>query len=315
VRTHLTEAPPSGFQVTLSAVRTERAGSGSSESTWTRVLWQDEADVPGRLAADADADADAAGPCVVAPVVFRVPEEAASTDHHDHGNEVAWTLEVQAREPGVDFRAVFAVPVYRTADSDRPESAADATHLRSMLSPAFAVPDAAQLAAGPRPMPASPVSVEPDGDALVVTYPAGRNRGAAVGLTAFAVLWTGFFALLLRLHAPAIFPIVWAFFDAILVYGVLASWLSVTRVRVDASGVAIASGFGQPGAPRLVPRMDIDDVKIAVGMTAGTTAYYDVKVIKKTGFALTAGGGLRHKVEAEWIAARMLAALGRTTQA
>jgi hypothetical protein len=310
VRTHLTTPPPGGFHVTLSAVRTERAGSGSSESTWTRLLWQDEADVPGHLAADTDA----AGPCVVLPVVFRVPAEAESTDHHDHANEVAWRLDVQAKEPGVDFRALFAVPVYRTADSERPESAANATHLRSMLSPEFSVPDAAQLAASPRPTPASSVSVATDGDALVVDYPAARNRGAAFGLTAFATLWTGFFVLLLRLHAPAIFPIVWAFFDAILTYGVLASWLAVTRVRVDASGVSIANGFGQPGAPQVVPRTDIEDVKIAIGMTAGSTAYYDVKVVKKSGFALTAGGGLRHKAEAEWIAARMMAALGTATR-
>jgi hypothetical protein len=306
VRTHLATPPPSGFHVTLSAIRTERAGSGSSESTWTRVLWQDEADVPGRVAAEPDAQ----GPCVVAPVVFRIPSEAASTDHHDSSNAVAWTLEVQAKEPGVDYRAAFAVPVYRTADSDRPESADNATHLRSMLAPVFTVPDAATLATAPRPVPASPVRVTNDGEALVVDFPAARNREMALGLTGYAVLWTGFLALMLGLHAPAIFPAVWALFDALLVYGVLAAWLHVTQVRVDKGGVDIASGLGEPGAPRRIARADIDDVRIAIGMTAGTTAYYDIKVMRKSGMALTAGGGIRHKAEAEWIAARMMAALG-----
>jgi hypothetical protein len=179
-----------------------------------------------------------------------------------------------------------------------------------MLAPVFAVPDAAALATTPRPTPASPVRVTDDRGALVVDYPPARNRGMALGLTGFAALWTGFLALLLGLHAPAIFPAVWTLFDALLVYGVLAAWFHVTRVRVDKDGIDIASGLGEPGAPRRIVRADIDDVRIAIGMTAGTTAYYDIKVMRKSGMALTAGGGIQHKAEAEWIAARMMAALG-----
>ncbi len=317
VRTHLAELPAGGFHMTLSCVRTERTGTGSSSNTWTRVVWQDEATAPGRLGAPPPAPGETrdASPVVIVPVAFRVPAEAESTDHHDASNTVAWKLDVTAREPGVDYHAAFELPIYRTAETDRPENASDATHLRTLLVPSFPVEDAAALADAPRPAPASAISVTNDGDALVVDFPPARNRGAALGITAFALLWWALTVVLVRAHAPLVFPIVWTLMDIALGYGALWMWTAVTQVRIDRDGVAVASGLGQLGAPKRVARDDVADVRMQVGMTSGNTAYYDLKVVRKDGTTIGAGGAIRHKAEADWIAARMLKALGLAARA
>jgi len=312
VRTHLAELPAGGFQLTLSCVRTERSGSGSSSSTWTRVVWQDEATAPGRLGAPPPAPGEtrAVSPVALVPVAFRIPPEAESTDHHDSSNAVAWKLEVEAKEPGVDYHASFELPIYRTEESDRPESAASATHLRTLLMPSFAVPDAAALADAPRPEPASAIALHDEGDALVIDFPAGRNRGAALSITGFAVLWSLLTVVLMGAHAPWIFPFVWVLMDLALVYATLWAWTWVTQVRVDRQGIAVAGGLGRVGVPRRVARADIADVRINVGMTANNTAYYDLKIVRTNGMTTGAGGSVRHKAEADWIAARILKALG-----
>jgi hypothetical protein len=45
-------------------------------------------------------------------------------------------------------------------------------------------------------------------------------------------------------------------------------------------------------------------------MQAGTTVYYDVTVVRKTGKKVKVGSSLRSKREAEWLAGRIKKALG-----
>jgi hypothetical protein len=177
----------------------------------------------------------------------------------------------------------------------------------------FAVPDAAALGDAPRPEPRSAIAVTREGGALVIVFPAARNPSMALGMTAFSMLWTGAIVFMVGMRAPWFFPVVFGLFDVLISWIVLTLWLEVIRVRVDASGVAIASGLVTPGPARVYTQ--VKDVRVAIGMTSGTTAWYDLKLVLANGREVAAGGGIRHKREAEWIAAQMLAALGQARRA
>jgi hypothetical protein len=300
VHTRLTTPPPGGFALTLTALRTTRGGPDHDVAT--RVLWQDEAHSAGQLSGDGE------GVHVIAPVAMRIPPDAPGTDHSDPDDEVSWRLEVEAETPGLDYAAAFELPVYRTEDSDQAETARDAAHLE-------VVPDAPALRDSPRPEPRSAIVVAREGDGLVIDFPPARNPGMATGLTAFVAVWTGAIVLMTRLHAPILFPVAFGLFDLLLGWFALGLWCEVTRLGVDASGARVASGLGAPGKARLVPRDAIADVRIAIGMTASTTAYYDLRLVTTDGRAVTVGGGIRHKREAEWLAAQVLGALGQPRRA
>jgi hypothetical protein len=321
IRTRLTTTPEGGFTLTLSALRITRSGPDNDRST--RVLWQEEAQTPGQLSGGTD------GVRVVAPVAIRIPPEAPSTDHSAIDDEVVWRLEVRAAEPGVDYTATFELPIYRTADSDQPDSAQDAPHLRAvgpippgrmtlrneMFPPSFAVPDAASLGEAPRPEPRSAIEVTNQAGALVIDFPAARNPSMAFGLTAFTAIFTAATVFMIRMHAPFFFPIVFGLFDILMAWITLTLWFEVTRLRVNSAGVKVASGLGAPGAEKLYPAAQIKDVRVAIGMTANTTTYYDLKLVRPGGQEITVGGGIRHKREAEWLAAQILTALGQARRA
>lgn len=315
VHTPLATPPPDGFVLTLSALRSTRSGT---ENATTSVVWQEEAQAMGALSSDGE------GVRVVVPVAIRIPAEAPSTDHSDASDELAWKLEVKAATEGPDYKATFEVPVYRTEESGRVETAREASHLRAVaavpfagsmthgdpIPSTFAVPDAAELRDAPRSEPRSAIAVTREAGALVVDYPAARNPTMALAFTGFSFLWSGSIVLMIAVHAPLLFPIFFALFDLLFGYIVLVLWCEVVRLRVDAAGVRIASGLGSPGAERLIAASKIEDVRLAIGMTSGTTAYYDVKLMLRGGRSVSAGGGIRHKHEAEWIAAQVKAALG-----
>ncbi len=321
VRTRFEAPPEGGFAFTLSALRTTRGGPDNDTST--RVLWQEEAHAEGRLVSEEG------GVRVVAPVAIRIPSDAPSTDHSTADDEVAWRLEVTADAPGVDYRAVFEVPVYRTDESDRSETARAASHLRAVggippggmvqhgdpIPTSYAVPEASMLIDTPRPEPCSAITVAYDGEGVVIDLPAGRNPGIAFGLSLFGAGWSGAIAFLVWAHAPILFPIVFGLFDLLIGWIALSLWCEVARVRVHADGVRLASGIGQPGPERWIPGAQIADVRVAIGMTANTTAYYDLKLVRADGRTLTAGSGIRHKREAEWLAAQIMGALAPAAEA
>lgn len=67
--------------------------------------------------------------------------------------------------------------------------------------------------------------------------------------------------------------------------------------------------------PMREPRIgmaEIADVRTKIGMQAGGSAYYDLVLVRTDGRSVTAGHGIRDKREAEWLAATLERALGRS---
>ncbi|MGZ8392264.1 MAG: hypothetical protein ACXWWK_05420, partial [Gemmatimonadales bacterium] len=114
----------------------------------------------------------------------------------------------------------------------------------------------------------------------------------------------------LYFRAPLVFPILTGLVGVLILISVLDLWLGVSRVTVDAGTLTWATGYLVPGRERTLHASEIADVITSIGMRAGTTVYYDVTVVRKTGKKVKVGSSLRNKREAEWLAGRIKKALG-----
>jgi hypothetical protein len=278
--------PTGGFRVVLSCIRRVTTGSGDDRSTSERVLWQEEQRVAGRPSRTAQ------GMSTTISVRFPIPPDALPCDDRNARDTVLWRLEVSAEVPGVDYASAFEVPVFRTAESDRPRTGEEAAAARAI----------AERAAHFQPGPECRIRVTRNRRGTEIVFPAGRNRGAAIGLTLFLLLWLGAIMAMVLLGAPLVFPIVFGLFAALLMWAVLDQWLGVARVTAGDGAVRVASGLITAGRERLVPSPEVVEVVTRIGMQAGGTPYYDIVVVRRNGRKVVAGRGIRDKREAEWVA-------------
>ncbi|HKU62963.1 MAG TPA: hypothetical protein VJQ44_17310 [Gemmatimonadales bacterium] len=282
----LTLMPAGGFRVALSCIRRVTTGSGDGRSTSERVLWQEEQRVDGRPSRTAR------GMATMLPVRFPIPPDALPCDDRNSRDTVLWRLEVSAEVPGVDYASAFEVPVFRTAESDRPRTDVETAAAQAI----------ADQAAHFEPGPECRIQVTRNRRGTEIVFPAARNRGAALDLTLFLALWLGAVAAMVLLGAPVIFPLVFGLFAALLIRAVLDLWLGVARVTAGDGAVLVASGLLTPGRERRVPSPEVAEVVTRIGMQAGGTPYYDVVLVRRDGKKLVAGRGIRDKREAEWVA-------------
>ncbi len=291
VRTTTTLRPAEGFQVCLRCIRRITSGTGKSRSTSESTLWQEEATVQGQVSRDAS------GMGTTIPIAFAIPADTTPCDDRDSENRVLWRLEVSAGVPGVDYAASFEVPVFRTELSDQPPTPAEA-----------ALKVAVDVATYHQPV-GSRIEVSTTRRGTEIVFPAARNPGAALGLTAFVLLWTGAVWLLIHFRAPVIFPIVFGAFELLLLLFVLELWLRVTRVVAGDGSLTVASGYLFATNERSWAASEIGDITTKVTMQAGGRPYYDVVAVTRSGKKVTAGNAVRDKHEAEWLAATIKHAL------
>ncbi|MGZ8398359.1 MAG: hypothetical protein ACXWWN_04905 [Gemmatimonadales bacterium] len=293
VRAPASMQPEEGFEVILSCVRRVTTRSGKNSSTSETILWQDERLVrgePSRTAAAMETHI---------PVAFRLPADAEPCDGTDSNNRVLWRLRLSATVPGVDYEAQFEVPVFRTSASDQPLSAEE----ERITGKPLAGTDYEQPAD-------SRIVVTSNRRGTEVLFPAARNPGVATSVTFLLLIWLGCIGLQLYFRAPLVFPILTGLVGVLILISVLDLWLGVSRVTVDAGTLTWATGYLVPGRERTLHASEIADVITSIGMRAGTTVYYDVTVVRKTGKKVKVGSSLRNKREAEWLAGRIKKALG-----
>jgi hypothetical protein len=295
IRTPADIRPADGFALVLSCVRIRRTGSGKNRSTTETVLWQEEKRVAGQRGAGGPAD----GLVTNIPATFHIPADAPPCDDRNRNDRVIWRLRASASVPGVDYESVFEVPVFRTASSDQPP----AEQLERLLGRAPSAEEWRQPAG-------SPIRVTTSGGGTTVLFPAGRNRGVAVGLTTWTLAWTGVVVALAIFEAPLVFTVVFGAFGLLFVYGALRLWLRVVEVTASPDELVVAQGLGAPRTSRTVPAVELKDIVLKIGMQSGDRLWYDLYAVRTNGRKLDVGGGIRDKREAEWIAAQLRRALG-----
>jgi hypothetical protein len=268
----------------LACVQRERRGKNSVD----RLIWEDTQQL----------DAATLHVTTGIPVSFQLPREGTPTSPKQDGVSVTWQLEVKAETRGVDFGARFELPVFGVAPNDelapiRPSQIAEQQRDESTS-----------------PNPTSRIRVETSAEGKEFIFPAARNPGAALALTLFATLWTAVVWFLIAKRAPLIFPIVFGFFDLIFLLLVFSVWFGASRVVIGPAGLhRHKSGLLFKSHKKFL-REEIKDIKLHIGMSSGTKAFYDLRVVTVFGRETAIATSIADKREAEWLAQQMKTALG-----
>jgi hypothetical protein len=280
IRTAATVRPDDGYRLTLYCIRRHTSGSGDNRTTTETILWQDQQTILHGLS-----EADFSQTAI--PVLFGIPYDARPTE--GSGDDlVFWRLEVTADVPGIDYKATFEVPVFKTAES-RPDFQFDASLIAPYAAPVELDQELAAIGVSK--------TVAPDGSTRYV-FPWARPLSAALGITAFTAIWTAAIAAMLHWHAPIFFPIVFGLFDLLLFYFLFDLWLYRSVVDVSARGLVIAGGRLWLSEAQSIEASQINAISLKEGMQAGRTVYYNLVVRLPNGKTLTA---------AKWLSNRRLA--------
>jgi hypothetical protein len=73
----------------------------------------------------------------------------------------------------------------------------------------------------------------------------------------------------------------------------------------------ITQGFLGLGRTRHIPATDVLDIATHTSMQANARYYADLALVRRSGGRVVLGRAIREKREAEWLADRLLRALGR----
>jgi len=273
----------------LTCIHRTVTGTGDDRSVSELIQWQDERDLgPAEITP---------GPtgCIV-PVLFHIPSDVAETDIRNMDNAIQWKLDIRADVPGLDYRAQFDVPVFRTKDSS-------------------ASPEAEpNVVTGPV---TSRVRIQPTttgGTEFV--FPAARNPRLTAILGVLVVFWTAWMAVFILAvnSAWVIFPsIILGVIDAFLILFTLMSLIS-ERVTIDRQNITIRKSLFGISRLQQIPCSNVADLKLNIGMQTGNaegTPYYDIQVICRDGRKRNAGGQIPNKREAVWLMNQMKQAMGR----
>lgn len=275
-------------KVKLTCIHRTVTGTGDDRTVNERIQWQEERDL-----GPADFTPGPTG-CII-PVLFHIPGDVAQTDIRNMDDAIQWKLDVRADVPGLDYKAQFDVPVFRTKDSSTsPEQQSE------MIAP---------VTSRIRIQPSSQGGTE-------FIFPAARNPRIAAILAVLVVFWTAWMAVFIKSvnSAWAIFPsIILGVIDGFLLLFALMCFIS-ERVTIDRENILIRKSlFGLPWLQK-VPCSNVSDLRLNIGMQTGGaegTPYYDIQLVCRDGRKRSAGGQIPNKREAVWLMIQMKQAMGR----
>ncbi len=285
--------PDSQIRLTLSCVRSYDSGSGS-HSRWENVLWQTTqvttpyVETPGSSA----------------PIDFTIPFDARETDASNPADEIFWRLSAAASLAGLDFRARFKVPVFRTESSD-------ASLSREKI-------EAGEMAllAGGKPSDAKIRTGGTNGGALQFHLGPARNKPMAWALSLFGLIfitsgifWTSLFRDTYTWFVGAIPLVLSGTVGLVLLALAVGLWCRKTDVSVAGRSLLIRSrclGFSRS---RNVNADQIRKFERRPAMQYGDLVWYDLRAHLGNGRAVTIATELE-KSEAEWFEAQLKKDLG-----
>ena len=282
---------PPGTQITLtlSCVRSYESGSGDGRSRWENALWQETQVSP----------IYAGGPGCSVPISFTTPYDARETNGRNPADEIFWKLTAYATAPGLDFRAEFRVPVFRTESSDA-NLTTEKLDERSAAEPA-----------GRR------ITEEPAADGGVqFRVHAGRNNGVAAGYALFGLFFLGGGALFGNVVGRGltwILGLIPVLLGGLIGFGLLAfaTWLGFgqTTVSVRNRSLRVYSSCLFFSRTRVVDASAIRSMELYPGMRSADRIWYGLKIHLDGGRTVPAGSAM-DKGEAEWFLGELKKDLG-----
>jgi hypothetical protein len=291
IRTSVKIWPQRGFRLTLRCRETVASGASLEDV----IRWEDEQVVTRELLPDG-ADESAI------PVLFQIPYQCRQTDDQAGVGRVAWRLEAAAAVPGLDYRAAFEVPVFKTAESD-PDFTPDERAIAEYVAPAS--PDQDLRLAGVRKTPS------PAGDGERFVFPLCRNLGLSVFFSLFFLGWSGMVFLMFYWQALIVLPIVFGLVGALLLWHVVDLWFYRSVVDASPRGLAVAGGWFGLGRPRWIEAAQVEKIEAAGKTRSDPYTWYDLVVVRGDGKRMTAAKRLGGQRLANSIIRQIEQAMGR----
>jgi hypothetical protein len=278
--------PMDGFAVKLVCIHRIVTGAGKSQNVQEIPLWEDKQQVMSDTGA-------------TVPISFALPEDGTETSAASRRDRIFWRLDVSAKVPGIGYRAQFEVPVAKAELSAA--AAVEARQLRA----AEAQADAQyQLPAHSR------IRVQDTGGGKEFYFPAMRNFGLVFSLTFFTAIWTAICWVLIHFGAPLLFPIVFCFFDALLLLFWVNACFGTSQVTAGNGEIILTKHLFGLGRTKTIPATEIREISVSIGASMGTQVFYNVQIVRRNGMKQTAGAGVADSHEAHWLALEMAKCAG-----
>ena len=288
IHTKVNIKPEDGFHLTLSCINKVTTGSGKQKHTREHVRWEDTRVIERELYEYDPTQS-------VIPVSFQIPYNSSETDKSNTRNQIFWRLEVMAKVPGVDYAARFEVPVYRTHQSN-PQITADSAIIATEQSPQDRLDALSKAHINIEPLPSGGQRIE---------IPMARNKGPALGISLFMLFWTGAIAVMIKLHAPLIFPIVFGLFDLLVIYIFVETWFFRSQIEVYPQRLTLAKGYLLLKSPVELNFSDIQGFKVKSNMTVNGRPYFKITVSTSQGKSHMVAQGLCPRRLAEQLVAEI----------
>ena len=133
-----------------------------------------------------------------------------------------------------------------------------------------------------------------------------RNPGQVLLLMSFTAVWTGMIYFMLHMHAPWFFPVVFGFFDFLLIYAVVRSALGSFHIEVGDGKIVFRRALLGFGTAREIAFPDIARVLTVTGLQQqGARASYSVCLYTKDGSKVTLADAIEDRQEARWVVAQI----------
>ncbi len=310
-----------GLHLKLSCISRTVTSSGDGQHVSENIIWQSEK----VFRPDASLPTTGAGGSGI-PVHFNLPANQPESSLRG-SSTIVWRLEAKAKMAGPDFTAMFEVPVFRVAGTvPSPDNDSDPTASLQMSAEEIRRDEHSKIQ----------VTDGPNGREFY--FPAARNPVPAIITSAFGLLSaTGCGALIINhvsYFAAAIVGLFAVIFGS---FGINLLFKS-SLVTVNSSEVTLQNHWLFFTRTRRFDAGDIVRFDIKVGMTSGTKAFHDLKLVTRASednFAVrkaryqqtgerpplkfevkdpagvTLAGGLASKPEADWLVKAMSESLGR----
>jgi len=268
----------SGFELTLQCIYQYTTRSGKNSSTHREVLWDESCHVD---------TVYNYGTEMVLPVKFAVPYNKPATSAPGNSNGHYWQLKARAKTPGIDYSAVFDVPVKHTSASiDNYEHA----EIPSGVAHGGSRATLEDIVTG-----LNLKYERSSGGVIDIGFPAFRTKAATAGLFFFTLIWTGACYMIVRSKAPFLFAGVFVFFDLIMIAVLISQIFASALIRIDPyrkklNLVKCFAGIVYQNREFDFSEMDVFEYE--KGMQSGSTCYYRVSVNLVGGRAVKLGGSL-----------------------
>ena len=233
------------------------------------------------------------------PILFAIPIECQETQIPDVTGDIHWRLEVAAKVPGVDYRAEFDVPVFKTSES-RPDFKLD-----ERLVAEFASAPNNELV-----LRKAGIIKQPFANGVRLVFRMARHLTGAVAITAFLAIWSG---ITWAAHDDALIAsIILGLFGLLILWIALDVWFYRSVVEASASGLRIRGGLFGIGRTRVFAAEDIDKFTVNEGMSSGAKVWNDVLVVLRNGKRRTVGRMISSKLAQQAVIDELQSSLGHS---